>query len=46
MQLYHHLQECMLEEKLQFKLNEKFFRKLFLFVLIIVGFLIINKAVI
>ena len=32
--------------KLQFKLNEKFFRKLFLFVLIIVGFLIINKAVI
>ena len=32
--------------KLQFKLNEEFFRKLFLFVLIVVGFLIINKAVI
>ena len=32
--------------KLQFKLNEDLFRKMFLFVLIIVGFLIINKAII
>ena len=32
--------------KLQFKINEDFFRKIFLFVLIVVGFLIINKAVI
>ena len=29
-----------------FKINEDFFRKIFLFVLIVVGFLIINKAVI
>ena len=35
-----------LGRKLQFKLNEEFFRKLFLFVLILVGFLIINKSVI